>query len=126
VKDDACRIDYSSQRVPQRTPELALDCSIDVRKRKLNSLRAEPSSRNFASQVRQYRASRIGDSGLSFLRDKACNAMPSRQVVDGRKLAVEIGFGFSSHWRRLSHSAEKEAKTQTTEGTEAYPTSTNP
>jgi hypothetical protein len=105
---------------------LALNRGIDIRKSKFNGLRVEPSSLDFAPQVRQHPASRIGDSGLSFLRDKACNTMPSRQFVDGRKLAVEIGFGFSSHWRRLSHSAEKEAKTQTTEGTEAYPTSTNP
>lgn len=110
MQSDSRGIDYGSQRIAQRSPELALDSSIEVRESQIDGVSAEPASLNLASQRRKYRPGGIGDCHLAFLRDDPYETRSSRQLIHRGELSIQIDFRVGLHWRRLSHSPGAEAK----------------
>ena len=98
VEDDAGRIDDRTQRVAQRLPDLARDRVRDSREGEVNGGRIQSPRRNLGAQTGQYGASGVGNGGVAFAGNDRGQSGAVQQLIDGRKLAVKLGF--RSCWHR--------------------------
>ena len=103
VQDDAGRVDDWPQRIAQRLAKLALDRGGETGQREVKRFFVESVGGDLLAQTGEDGADRVGDGGVAVAGSERTQFRILENLVGGRQLLKEGGFGRRGHSGGLSH-----------------------